>query len=108
MMEIVVRHIGSDSSGNLIDGTVFTLNTNVVACAIRIQKNSGKLYNSIIIPSQLSVYLNNPQGNNSSSFPIIEYKLYLNPTGGLTYTWNTHGLHIQLNTQIVLVLLNMH
>lgn len=86
----IVRHIGSDSSGNIIDGTNFTLNTNVVACAIRIQKNSGKLYNSIIIPSQLSIYLNNQQGNNSAKFPIIEYKLYLNPSG-LTYTWNSYS-----------------
>jgi hypothetical protein len=86
----IVRHIGSDSSGNIIAGTDFTLNTNVVACAIRIQKNSGKLYNSIIIPSQLSIYLNNQQGNNSAKFPIIEYKLYLNPSG-LTYTWNSYS-----------------
>lgn len=87
----IVRHIGSDSSETLIDGATFTLNTNVVACAIRIQKNSGKLYNSIIIPSQLSIYLNNQQGNVNAKFPIVEYKLYLNPTG-LNYpnTWTSY------------------
>ncbi len=93
----LVRHVGSNSNSTLItqpgSGTmVFIQDTDICACAIRIKKLNDILYNSIVLPSQLAIFLNNEQGNNSAKFPIVEYKLYLNPSG-VSYpgTWEDYS-----------------
>lgn len=88
----IIRHIGTDSSNNLITNIVEgNLNKNIGACAIRIGTDpsgvidnsidaSGSLYNGIIIPSQLSIFVNTPVGNANDTMSIVEYTLLLNPT----------------------------
>ncbi len=68
-----VRHIGTDASANIfnISGTVFT-----PVLALRIGKDpSGTLYNSIVVPAQLSLFLSSNQTSD-----IVKYSLLLNPT----------------------------
>ncbi len=86
----IVRFVGSNSRNTLLE-TFTLMNVDKYACAIRIIKpGSYDVYNSIIILHQLSIYLNNQQGNNAAKFPVVEYKLILNPLEG-AYTWTPYS-----------------
>lgn len=90
----IIRHIGTDSSNNLINNlTAGNVNKNIAICAIRIGTDtdpsgvidnsadaSGCIYNGIVIPSQLSIFVNTPVGNANDTMSIVEYTLLLNPT----------------------------
>jgi hypothetical protein len=87
------RHVGTDTSGTLISN-ISTLNIDIPCCAIRIgtdpsgsilnsADSSGTIYNSIIVPSQMSIYINTTLGSSNNTQSIVEYKLILNPT--ITY-----------------------
>lgn len=98
-----IRHIGTDTSNNLITTMPTAVNTDMIACAIRIgtdpsgviqnsSDNTGTVYNSIVIPVQLSAFIDisgtvggsgGSGGNNAVAYPIISYKIILNPTGGI-------------------------
>lgn len=69
------------------------LNKNIAICAIRIGTDtdpsgvidnsadvSGCIYNGIVIPSQLSIFINTTVGNTNDTLSIVEYTLLLNPT----------------------------
>ncbi len=69
-----VRHIGTDSSANIfnVSGSTFTP---VLALRIGKDPSSNILYNSIILPAELSIFLNSNQTTD-----VISYTLLLNPT----------------------------
>ncbi len=99
----IIRHIGTDTSGTLISN-ISTININVPCCAIRIGTDpsgsilnsadtSGTMYNSIIVPSQMSIYINTPVGSTNNTQSVIEYRLILNPTISYStgYSWKKYS-----------------
>ena len=87
------RHVGTDTSGTLISN-ISTLNIDVPCCAIRIgtdpsgsilnsSDSSGTMYNSVIVPSQMSIFIGTKIGTDKNTQSILEYRLILNPT--ITY-----------------------
>ena len=83
----ILRHVGTHDAESLIT-TSFPVDTSRVICGIRIAKDSNNIpYNSIIIPSQLTIYLNNTVGNSNASYPIVTYTIILNPTLTGTPAW---------------------
>ncbi len=99
------RHIGTDTSGTLISNIIAdNLNIDIPCCAIRIGTDSngnilnssdsnGTMYNSIIIPSQMAIYINTPIGNANNTQSVLEYKLILNPTitYSVGYSWKKYS-----------------
>ncbi len=90
-----VRHIGTDSSANVfnVSGSTFTP---VLALRIGKDPSNNILYNSIVLPAELSVYLNSNQTND-----VISYTLLLNPTFVtpiLDASWNYYSSYATLDT----------
>ena len=106
----IIRHVqvtSNDLYANLdISGSGSrNINTNIPFCAIRIGNYSSSnitsnttdtsgnvIYNSIIIPSQASLFLTGIGGNTNSIPSIVQYKLVFNPSGTLNNAnWHTEG-----------------
>ena len=84
----VVRSVGVSLNSELVLGSSLSVDTQLPICGIRISKDptTNLLYNSIVLPSQMYIYLNNTLGVVNSSMPIVEYKVVLNPTSIATWS----------------------